>query len=654
MDPYACLPLRGWAKEFPPCPHSADAPPRVRIDGNLVWVRKEDISAELREWHKAALQVNSTKLHMGRPSSSLKLWRVTPEELGVPREWALHYFHESMLAAEDVACWERRAIAPERLEECHIRLCSEPPQDVAVQRTVHQLRTGKPVWDASNSSTRDRARDTDDALPDSIPRGATLVLPCGCGKTVCACACIMAIGERTLWLADMEKLASQAAETIEALCPRLKVVRLYEKPRRGKRARGEDRPEDGDVYVALIQGYYANREQYRLDELDIGLVVIDEAHGIAAPKYSDALLTEFKAHKLLSLTATPHRGNDGLERCIYHLTGGQSFRIPRVFDVVRVDRVLYHPPVEYATEVHFPYGTRQLNFTATTLAMFKDEYREALIMQLAVLGLVHSERQGLVVVRTVEAAHTIARRLNDMLRLAGLPTEAEIPNPKHGKITKVRPDGTLMELDGDDGEPPTVTVPVVAPYTGTWPDKRRMSADDRARGISALMCITTDKMVGKGTDKPIWSYLVLTVPLSDAEQVVGRVLRAHPTKPKPWIIDLCDCWSLFYAIARKRMNMYTEAGFTVFKQYCYPPDIILFNGLDSAVEICKEAGNWWARLRGLTRSRAKMTTAERSQMCYGAIAAEEPAAASGGAAPRPKVSGAALVGGALAKFLKKP
>ena len=60
-----------------------------------------------------------------------------------------------------------------------------------------------------------------------------------------------------------------------------------------------------------------------------------------------------------------------------------------------------------------------------------------------------------------------------------------------------------------------------------------------------------------GTDIPALDTAILADPRSDVEQVVGRILRVHPSKKDPVVLDLVDQDSpVFAGYANKRNRWY--------------------------------------------------------------------------------------------------
>ena len=158
-----------------------------------------------------------------------------------------------------------------------------------------------------------------------------LSLPTGSGKTrVAVQAIIEAIREdnfpgTVLWVADRDELCEQAVEAWQqawmSFGPEAEPLRI------SRMWRGQPQPEEiagaTHVIVATIQTLTAIIGRARglpFYLQDVGILVIDEAHGSIAPTYTSLLrelgLTFRRSDdeiSLLGLTATPYRGTDAEE-----------------------------------------------------------------------------------------------------------------------------------------------------------------------------------------------------------------------------------------------------------------------------------------------------------------------------------------------------
>jgi superfamily II DNA or RNA helicase len=93
-----------------------------------------------------------------------------------------------------------------------------------------------------------------------------------------------------------------------------------------------------------------------------------------------------------------------------------------------------------------------------------------------------------------------------------------------------------------------------------------MSEEQRDEAVKKKVVLATYSMAAENTDVPWWSALVLATPRANVKQAIGRILREHPDKPQPVILDIVDSdspvFTQYYA-ARKRLYLSQEIGGTV-------------------------------------------------------------------------------------------
>jgi len=84
---------------------------------------------------------------------------------------------------------------------------------------------------------------------------------------------------------------------------------------------------------------------------------------------------------------------------------------------------------------------------------------------------------------------------------------------------------------------------------------------ERAAALKSRIVITTYTMMKEGTDYPALDTCVLATPISDIEQAVGRILREHPGKKVPAVLDMVDLDSpVFKGYSFARMKWYQKKG----------------------------------------------------------------------------------------------
>ena len=162
--------------------------------------------------------------------------------------------------------------------------------------------------------------------------GAMLVLPCGFGKTVCGLWVVGHMARRTLVLVHTGALADQWSQRVSSFLPGARVGRIQQ---------DVVDVEGCDVVIGMIQSL-VRREYDRSVLSSFGMVVVDEAHHIAAPWFAGAL-RKLPARYVLGLSATPDR-KDGLGPILPWLLGDIAFRAARPEESVDVRCVDYVDP----------------------------------------------------------------------------------------------------------------------------------------------------------------------------------------------------------------------------------------------------------------------------------------------------------------------
>jgi superfamily II DNA or RNA helicase len=103
---------------------------------------------------------------------------------------------------------------------------------------------------------------------------------------------------------------------------------------------------------------------------------------------------------------------------------------------------------------------------------------------------------------------------------------------------------------------------VAEPLVGKMTKKQRAEVLERANNRQIqVVCATT--VADEGLDLPSLDTVVLTTPtkaLGRIQQRIGRVMRPHPQKKDPIVIDCVDDNGAMHGLARKRQKLYTKLG----------------------------------------------------------------------------------------------
>lgn len=240
----------------------------------------------------------------------------------------------------------------------------------------------------------------------------------------------------------------------------------------------------------------------------IGLLVVDEAHHIGAPAFSQFMF-KICPKFTLGLTATPER-KDGLTRLLYWFLGPEFFRIERTNQRATKVQVLNYMDEAFKES---PPVTRfgQLNMAGMINIVTELEARNDLIVETAREAF-NDGRRVLVLTDRREHCFYLQNRLgsNSALYIGGM---------KEADLTK------------------SAEAPIV---------------------------IATFQLAHEGLDIPVLDTVILATPKSDIKQSIGRIMRETAGKLNdPLIFDIVDQWSVFFAMYRKRLKVYKECGFDI-------------------------------------------------------------------------------------------
>ena len=325
--------------------------------------------------------------------------------------------------------------------------------------------------------------------------GGVLSLPCGFGKTTVALALSAHLKVRTMIVVHKEFLANQWVEKIKEFCPTATIGRVQ----------GDTFDVEKDYVIAMIQTM-CMREFDKKAFDSVGLLVVDEAHHIGAPAFSQFMF-KICPKFTLGLTATPER-KDGLTRLLYWFLGPEFFKVERVNQ-----------------------GTTKV----TTLNYMDEAFKEAPPVtrfgQLNMAGMINIvtelEARNDLIVQTAEDALATGRRV---LILSDRREHCFYLQNRLGSNAKL--------------------------YVGGMKEK------DLEESAKSPIVVATFQLAHEGLDIPALDTVILATPKSDIKQSIGRIMRETAGKLNdPLIFDIADQWSVFFAMYRKRLKVYREGGF---------------------------------------------------------------------------------------------
>jgi superfamily II DNA or RNA helicase len=302
---------------------------------------------------------------------------------------------------------------------------------------------------------------------------------------------------RTMIVVHKEFLANQWVDKIKEFCPCATIGRVQ----------GDTFDVEKDFVIAMIQTM-CMREFDKKAFDSIGLLVVDEAHHIGAPAFSQFMFKVCPRYTL-GLTATPER-KDGLTRLLYWFLGPEFFKVERVNQ-----------------------GTTKVTTLNYTDQAFKESPPVTRFGQLNMAGMINIvtelEARNDLIVQTAEDALADGRRV---LVLSDRREHCFYLQNRLGSNAKL--------------------------YVGGMKEK------DLEESAKSPIVVATFQLAHEGLDIPALDTVILATPKSDIKQSIGRIMRETAGKLNdPLIFDIADQWSVFFAMYRKRLKVYREGGFEV-------------------------------------------------------------------------------------------
>ena len=331
--------------------------------------------------------------------------------------------------------------------------------------------------------------------------GAIVVLPCGFGKTVWGVYAACRLGRKTCVLVHKGVIRDQWLATFATFCPGVKV---------GVLQGGKEWPSsDCDVVLAMVMTV-AKRDVDASVFDDVGFVLVDEAHHMAAPVMNLALRV-FRARFVCGLTATKERP-DGLTPLLHWCLGPQGFFAEREGgESVRVSVALFSGGTP---EIVRRDGKPLMSAMITALA--RHAGRNAFLADR-----IASLRAGGRVLLVLSDRLEQLRALRELLLARGLPEE---------------------EL-------------------GLFVGSTKEAA--RAEQLSRAVVMCSYQMANEGVDKREADTCVMATPKGRVVQCIGRIQRPCATKQSPLVLDVADEVSVFVPLRYKRQALYRKEQYTV-------------------------------------------------------------------------------------------
>lgn len=399
-------------------------------------------------------------------------------------------------------------------------------------------------------------------LPDNLTCSSCIVsLPCGYGKTVWFLAMAAALGRVTLVLAHTIALVDQWIEEARRFLTNVRVGYIKD---------GCMRVEGVDVIVASVQSLrsHINSGMPYVSVLfsRVGTVCMDEGHHAVASTFWE-VMSQCPAMYRFVLTATPRR-KDGLLPQLQYIAGPVIFRAFRQVDDVHVVCVEF----ETTDLAEIRRGRMQmLDNAGMVTALTEHRTRTDIAVELACHLVTTQSRRVVIVTPRVEHIHQLGDLIQRRLESSGCKPR-EVDMFRYDKYTvrrTKRKDETAEEAEkrflaskyewedsGPHGKVERVTAPLVGKVLAG------MDTFERETQYEGLVVVASPNIMEEGVSYKEWDTLIDLNNSSDAEQVVGRILRECPTKKVPLIIDFWIALSLFGGLFWKRYGYYRDEEFS--------------------------------------------------------------------------------------------
>jgi len=334
--------------------------------------------------------------------------------------------------------------------------------------------------------------------------GGILSLPCGEGKTACACYLISQLKKKTFVLVHKEFLLNQWVERISDFLPNSRI---------GKIQGDVIDIENKDIVIGMIQSI--SMKQYPLDLFDsFGFVILDESHRCPSRVFSKAL-AKINCTYMLGLSATPNR-KDGLTKVLKWFIGDIIFqRVGKSALNSELIRYVYCCKDEvYSKELTGCYGKINSAGMINNIASFMP--RTNFIVEKIVECIRDMNRQVLILSDRKDQLRDIERAMAEK----GIEIGYYIGGMKQ----------SALELS-----------------------------------TKKLAILATYQMAAEGLDISTIDTIVLATPKTDIEQAVGRI-RPKPgdsDRNTPLVIDIVDEFSIFENQAFKRLAFYKKKNYEI-------------------------------------------------------------------------------------------
>lgn len=331
--------------------------------------------------------------------------------------------------------------------------------------------------------------------------GFILNAGCAWGKTICAIEFARRLGRRTLIIVHKEFLVNQWINRINGICPSARVGIIQQNKCQYK---------NRDFVVSMVHSL-AKKDKYPKEVFDaFNLVITDEVHMVSAYSFSP-VLPMFSAAWKLGLSATPAR-NDGAEPVFFEHIGEIAYSAKSVSPIPQVRRLYTDSKLKPINRGRYKVSVDKLNSAQVVSQLADDKYRSRQIVEDVIQAVVIGKKV-MIVSERLKHLKDMASDLSIMLSKHKLPfvpvidfhtgewfTHERYLDTKRGKK------GNILHRKGDLKRV-----------------KRKQEELTKAERANVIMA--TLQQCREALDISSLDILVLATPVSDPEQIVGRVRR---------------------------------------------------------------------------------------------------------------------------------
>lgn len=346
------------------------------------------------------------------------------------------------------------------------------------------------------------AQEIINACEDPNRSGGILNLQCGGGKTVLGIYAACALKRKTLIIAHKDFLLTQWRERINEFAPDAVIGMI--------KANICDY-ENADIVLASIQ--CMSMKNYSSEILNqFGTMIVDEVHRSGTEVFSKALMCCTPRYSI-GLSATVER-KDGMENAFKWFVGDVVYSHKEQFDNVEVQRIKFKNLDQSYCQEYL------INNTSPNMAKMINNIVEC------------SSRNKLIVDIIVNQLQINPNR--NVLLLSD----------RRGHLQEMKKLLSLQNIDSGF-------------YMGG------MKPNELEESSKKNVILATFSFASEGFDLPKLNTLILASPKSSIEQSVGRILRSKDESMHPLVFDICDQFSLFHALSKKRYTFYKQSKYKI-------------------------------------------------------------------------------------------